>query len=93
MNNLFYDLPNDIQLKIIMMNPHPAAELMKPFFKCIGGIEYYDRTTNQHRVYSNMHDDNTIELHDFVYTNHYIFHKPWHGYYTIREGNRVYIEE
>ena len=75
------------------MNPHPAAEIMKPFCVGIRDIEYYDRNTNQHRVYSNMHDANTIELHDIVYTNHYIFQKLWDGYYTIHEGEQVYIEE
>jgi hypothetical protein len=83
------------------MTPHPAAEIMKELLQHLDDIindddifiEYTDLKTNQQRVYSNMHDDNTIELHDIVCTNHYIFHKLWYGYYTIHEGNRIWIEE
>ena len=40
MDNLFYNLPEDIQLKIIMMNPHPVAEIMKQFYNDIEDIGY-----------------------------------------------------
>ena len=90
MDSLFYNLPEDFQLKFIMMNPHPVAEIMKTFYN---DIVWNDCNTNQDRVYDNMHDARTIELHNIVYTNHYIFHKPWHGYYTIHEGDQVYIEK
>ena len=33
MDNFFNNLPEDIQLKIIQMNPHPVAEIMKTFYK------------------------------------------------------------
>ena len=68
MNNLFYDLPDDIQLKIIMMNPHPAAEIMKRFYN---DIVWYDCNTIQRQVYDNMHDHYTIELHDIPFNNRY----------------------
>ena len=29
MNNLFYDLPENLQLEIIKMNPHPIADIYK----------------------------------------------------------------
>ena len=32
MNNLFYDLPEDLQLKIIKFNPHPVVKLFDDFY-------------------------------------------------------------
>ena len=100
MDNLFNNLPEDIQNQIYKYSPsHPVAEIMKELLEELDDIKndewstVKDLKTNQRRVYDNMHDDNTIELHDIVYTNHYIFHKLWYGYYTIHEGNRIWIEE
>ena len=33
MSNLFYDLPEDLQLKIIKFNPHPVVKLFDDFIQ------------------------------------------------------------
>ena len=33
MSNLFFDLPEELQIKIMKMNPHPAVEAFKDKLK------------------------------------------------------------
>ena len=40
MSNLFFNLPLEMQMKIIQMNPHPAMECFKKALK--EEIEYYN---------------------------------------------------
>ena len=96
MSNLFYDLPEDIQLKIIMMNPHPAAELMKGLYEFIEDIElidFVDLNTNQRRVSDNMDGWSTIIMYDYVHTNNKCILFQGGNLYTICEGERIIIKE
>ena len=96
MDNLFYNLPEDIQLKIIMKNPHPAAELMKILYEFIEHdewIDYTDLNTNQRRVYDNMDEWNTIIMYDYVHTNNKCIFFQGGNIYTICEGERIIIKE
>ena len=47
MNNMFYNLPEDLQQKIIRMNPHPIAELFNE------AINYEADSYNHRGDYSN----------------------------------------
>ena len=93
-----YDLPEFIQLKIIMMTPHPAADIMKELLERLDEInddefvEYTDLKTNQRRVYENM-EWNTIVMYDYVYTNNQCIFFQGGNVYKIDEGERIIIKE
>ena len=74
MSNLFYDLPEDIQLKIIMMNPHPVAEIMETIYD---DVDYYDDNPINRRLLENIGGDLTIEIFKIrkkhKYNKHYLF--------------------
>ena len=69
MDNLFNTLPEDIQLKIIKMNPHPVAEIMKRFYNT---IDCYDYTPINRQLWENKNGEHTIEMFRIVNKHKYM---------------------
>ena len=96
-------MPEDIQLKIIMMNPHPVAEIMKTFFEDVEDdlndcrLAFFigkDCGTKQlyRRVFDNICGNHTVEIHKIVKNKYYIFFDTG-DLYTIREGKKIWYDE
>ena len=103
MDNLFYNLPEDIQLNIINMNPHPVAEIMKTFYKDVEDdlddcrLAFFigkDCGTKQlyRRVFDNICGNHTVEIYKIVKNKYYIFFDTG-DLYTIREGKKIWYDE
>ena len=69
MNNLFFDLPENLQMKIIRMNPHPLHKIVKDAFD--EEIDFY----NSHYYYDgySYHDETDL------YFKNYKCAKLWYN--------------
>ena len=64
MNNLFFNLPEDLQFKIITSNPHPIRKIFKDAYNKFQTKSYTEIKEDKlwHRVYRNDFDKNSITV-------------------------------
>ena len=103
MTNLFYDLPQDIQDKIMRMNPHPLVDMLNKFQKdveydlddcCFAFFIGEDCGVKQlyRRVFDNICGNHAVEIYKIVKNKYYIFFDTG-DLYTIREGKKIWYNE